>query len=75
MRIRAIEVLLLVMAFTFTAGFNAFAAQEDAPPAITVGSEPVSAATTTTHQTGWLERDSLTGDWGGGRTWLKVQLR
>ena len=20
---------------------------------------------------GWLERDTLTGDWGGGRTWLK----
>lgn len=22
-------------------------------------------------QPGWLERDTLTGDWGGGRTWLK----
>ena len=71
MRIRAIEVLLLVMALTFTAGFNAAAAQEDTTPAITVGSEPVPAATTPSPQPSWLERDSLTGDWGGGRTWLK----
>jgi hypothetical protein len=38
MRIRAIEVFLLMMALTFTAGFNAEAAQEEATPAITVSS-------------------------------------
>lgn len=71
MRIRAIEALLLVMALTFTAGFNAVAVQEEAKPAITVGSEPTPAATTPSPQPSWLERDTLTGDWGGGRTWLK----
>ncbi len=41
---------------TFAAGFSAFAAQEEAAPII---------------NTGFFERDTLTGDWGGARPWLK----
>lgn len=33
--------------------------------------EPSPVISTTAPAPGWLERDTLTGDWGGGRTWLQ----
>ncbi len=33
--------------------------------------EPATVISTTAPAPGWLERDTLTGDWGGGRTWLQ----
>jgi porin len=56
MRRRIIRVFLAAAVMTFAAGFTAMAAQEEASPFINMG---------------LLERDTLTGDWGGARTWLK----
>jgi len=53
---RIIWVFLAVAVMTFAAGFSAMAAQEEAAPII---------------NTGLLERDTLTGDWGGVRSQLK----
>jgi len=55
MRTRIIEVFLLA-AMTLAIRGGASAA-----PAITSPAPP----------SGWLERDTLTGDWGGSRTWLQ----
>ncbi len=54
-----LSILMAVMLPSFA--WNVFAA-EDARPAITAGTAPAP---------GWLERDTLTGDWGGARTRLK----
>ena len=56
MRRRVIVVFLVVAVMTFAAGFSASAAQDETAPII---------------NTGWLERDTLIGDWGGVRPWLK----
>ncbi len=58
MRARVVNALHALMVFIFVIGGTATAAQQETAPA------PAS---------GWLERDTLTGDWGGGRTWLKEQ--
>jgi porin len=68
---RVIAVFLVVAIMTFAAGFSALAAQEEAAPIINVGGETTPAITVPAPPPGWLERDTLTGDWGGGRTWLK----
>lgn len=39
--------------------------------AIAQTSEPDTAPSSTTQSPSWLERDTLTGDWNGGRTWLQ----
>jgi porin len=44
------------------------AAQEQAAPTGDMGGE---TAAKSTPGTTWSERDTLTGDWGGSRTWLK----
>jgi porin len=69
MRTRVIEVLLVV-AMTFAIPWSALAAQEEAVPSSNVGVETTPAITAPSPPD-WLERDTLTGDWGGGRTWLK----
>ena len=56
MRRRVIGVFLAVAVMTFAAGFSASAAQDE---------------TATIINKGWLERDTLTGDWGGVRPYLK----
>lgn len=74
MRIKVIEVLLAVAAMTFTAGYSAWAAQEEAAPIMNMGGEATPAITApppASPQPSSLERETLTGDWGGGRTWLK----
>jgi porin len=56
MRNRVIGVFLAVAVMTFAAGFSASAAEEEAVPIINKG---------------WLERETLMGDFGGIRPWLK----
>jgi porin len=68
---RVIGVFLVVAIMTFAAGFSAAAAQEEAAPTLSTGGETTPATTAPAPPPGWLERDTLTGDWGGGRTWLK----
>ena len=38
---------------------------------VTAQQGSVDTVTAPAPPSGWLERDTLTGDWGGGRTWLK----
>jgi porin len=71
MRRRVTEVLVVVTAMTFGIGWGELAAQEKAAPIITMSGETTAAITAPAPLRGWLERDTLTGDWGGGRTWLK----
>ncbi len=61
----------MVTAMTFAITCGSLAAQEEAAPSITMGGETTPTITAPAPQPGWLERDTLTGDWGGGRTWLK----
>ena len=70
-RIINIEVLLAVAVMIFAAGFSTAFAEEQAAPTRSSGDDTTPASTETAPQPGWLERDTLTGDWGGGRTWLK----
>lgn len=71
MRRRVTEVFLVVAVMTFAAGFSAFAAQEEAAPVTKMGGDTASAIAASAPQPGWLERDRLTGDWGGLRSQLK----
>ena len=71
MRRRVIEVFLAVAVMTFAAGFSAVAAQDEAAPIINTGGETTPTMTASAPPTGWLERDTLTGDWGGVRPWLE----
>jgi hypothetical protein len=68
---RVIEVFLAVAVMTFAAGFSAVAAQEETAPIIHTGGETSPAITAAAAPPGWLERDTLTSDWGGVRPWLK----
>lgn len=56
---------------TFAIGRSANAADEKAVPIINTGGDTTRAITAPAPQPGWLERDTLTGDWGGGRSWLQ----
>src|SRR5438034_8386384 len=69
MKSKVIDVFLAVAAMTFAAGYNAIAGPE--MPIITMGGETFLTSTEPTPQPSWLERDTLTGDWDGGRTWLQ----
>jgi porin len=71
MRIRAIEVLIFVAAMTLAIPWGVMAAQEEVEPSSNMGGETTPTTTPPAPPPGWLERDTLTGDWGGGRTWLK----
>ena len=66
-----VKVFLAMAVVTFTAEFSTVVATEETAPVIKTGSETTPAVTAPTPQPGWMERETLTGDWGGGRTWLK----
>jgi porin len=72
MRNKGFEVLLLAAVMILAIGWSAWSAQEAAPSSNTSG-ETAPANTVPASQPGWLGRETLTGDWGGGRTWLKEQ--
>jgi porin len=71
MRRRVIEICVAVAVLTFAAGFSSVAAQEEVAPIINTGGEPTPTVTASASQPGWLERDRLTGDWGGVRSQLE----
>jgi len=64
---QAKKVLLLALVMMSSIGWSAQASQE-ASSIVSMGGETTFS---TPAQPGWLERDTLTGDWGGARTWLK----
>jgi porin len=69
---RVMGVLLAVAVMTFAAGLSAVSAQSDAVANISTSGEITAAkALPPAPQPGWLGRDTLTGDWGGVRPWLK----
>jgi len=68
MKTRIICFLLALAALTSVAVGSVWSNSEQAEP--NQSGEPTLAGTGPTPP-GWLERDTLTGDWGGGRTWLK----
>jgi porin len=68
---RVMEVLLAVAVITFAAGFSTMAAQEDTAASIDTSGETTPRITASAPPPGWLERDTLSGDWGGIRPWLK----
>jgi len=70
MRRRVIAVFLVVALMIFAAGISAVTAEE-AAPIIHTGGETTPPVIAPARPLGWLERDTLTGDWGGARTWLK----
>jgi porin len=71
MRRRVMGVILSMAIMILTAGFSAFADQEKEAPVIRIGGDTASAITASAAEPGWLERDTLTGDWGGLRSQLK----
>jgi porin len=73
MRRRVVKIFLAMAVMTFAAGFSAVAAPEEAPPIINTGGETIPAVTAPAPQAGWLERDTLTGDWGGARSQLETE--
>ena len=81
MKTRLIQ-LLAVVAMTFATGHRALAAQESAAQEPTVpiidADDDTTPATSAAPPPGWWERDTLTGDWGGGRSRLQehgIRLR
>jgi porin len=71
MRTRIIEVVLGLAAFAFALAGSSSAALPDAPPVIDAGAAVTPANATPAPPPSWLDRDTLTDDWGGVRTWLK----
>ena len=70
MKTGIIAMLLAVAALTLAPVSNAWSGSEQAASITAKGGETTPAGTALAPP-GWLERDTLTGDWGGGRTWLK----
>jgi hypothetical protein len=71
-RVINIEVWLAVAVMTFAVGLSVADAQEQAAPTHSTGGQTTPATTESAPPTGWRERDTFTGNWGGGRTWLKA---
>ena len=68
---RAVNIFLAVAVMAFAAGLATVAAAEEPAPIINSSSESASISNASAPAAGWLERDTLTGDWGGVRPWLK----
>jgi hypothetical protein len=66
-RMEFIQVLLAAAVIAVAPGCSAWADQGNAVPPNKTG-ETAPAITEPAPQTGFLERETLTGDWGGGRT-------
>ena len=64
MKIRLIELQLAALSSVFI--FSPLSAQE-----VRADGEPAVTADATAPRASWVERDTLTGDWAGRRTWLK----
>lgn len=71
MRLRVTHLFLAIAAMTFIVIWGAIAGQEEVPPIIKMSGESTLAIPSSIPSSDWLARETLTGDWGGGRTWLK----
>lgn len=71
MRTQVIGVLLMLAVITFGNRWGAWAAQPNVESIHNTGGGVTPTIIESPKQPGWLERDRLTGDWGGDRTWLK----
>ncbi len=77
MEIKFIEVislfkqLFLTAAIIVIAGCTSLAAQELVTPTLNSASDTIPYVNTNGPTQTWLQRDNLTGDWGGARSWLK----
>jgi porin len=72
MKRRVIQIFLAVAIMTVVPGFSLMAAQEKAAPIIKSEGAAATTITSSAPQPGLLERDRLTGDWGGARSRLKA---
>jgi porin len=70
-RTGVIAVLLAAVVLTFAFSCSALAAQEKTAPSSNIAGETPPAITVPAPSPDLLERDTLTGDWGGARTWLQ----
>jgi hypothetical protein len=66
----ALKVLLAVTTLTFAVSGRALDDPEEATSPANTEGESTPAPGTPAPSPSWLERDTLTGDWGGGRTWM-----
>jgi porin len=66
----AIAAFLAARVMMFASGPCSVAAQEEATAEVNTGAIPAKADPAQAPP-GWLKRDTLTGDWGGVRPWLK----
>jgi porin len=66
-----VAVLVAMAAVTLAVASGALDDEQKAAPITTGGGDTTSIINASAPPPGWLERDTLTGDWGGGRTWLK----
>lgn len=63
--------MFLAIAVTIVAaGLRSVAAEKEPAPIVDGGSASASTSTASAPAPGWLERDTLTADWGGLRPWL-----
>lgn len=69
-RISLYKWLVLTAAVVACCGWTSLTAQERVAPALNKDGDTISNVNP--KQPTWLERDNLTGDWGGARTWLKA---
>ena len=70
---RARTKLLIAAALALTISHGTSAAQGDVVPTIDVGHETTSSGMPPAPSAVSPAADTLTGDWGGGRTWLRDQ--
>ena len=64
LRTQVVGVLLALAVITFATGGGALADQLNAEPIHNTGGEATPAIAESPTQPGWLERNTLTGDWG-----------
>jgi carbohydrate-selective porin OprB len=71
MRTGMVAVLAAMVAVTPAVASGALADEQKAAPITTEGGDTTFIINAPESPPGWLERNTLTGDWDGGRTWLK----
>jgi porin len=67
---RAVTMFSAMAVMIVATGLGSVAAQEKPIPIVDGGSASAPASTASEPTPGWLERDTLTGDWDGVRPWL-----
>jgi len=60
----------LITAMTIFSACTRLPAQEKTAPASNLAGDSIPVVGESATKPGWIESDNLTGDWGGGRSWL-----